>query len=103
MKKLTQTEITALLWQDLARAYQERAEQLLRATAEPETHLEPVPDRWLTAQEVARALRASPGHVYANADKYPFTRREGRLVRFSAQGVQAYLMRIQNGARDAPP
>ena len=45
MKKLTGAEITALLWQDLAKAYAERAEQLLRATAEPETHLE-LAEQW---------------------------------------------------------
>jgi hypothetical protein len=103
MKKLTQAEVTALLWQDIGRACIERAEQLLRASAEPEAHLEAA-DRWLTAQEVARVLRASPGHVYANADRYPFTRREGRLVRFSARGLEAYQrMQTVNGALDARP
>jgi hypothetical protein len=100
MKHLTATEVTALLWQDIGKAYLERAEQLLRATAEPEAHLDSA-ERWLTAQEVAKILKTSPGYVYANAEKYPFTRREGRLVRFSAQGLEAY-QRL-NGRPDARP
>jgi hypothetical protein len=96
----TPSEILALFLEDIGKACLARAEQLLRATADPEAHLDAT-ERWLTAQEVAKILKTSPGYVYANAERYPFTRREGRLVRFSAQGLEAYQR--QNGLPDARP
>jgi hypothetical protein len=93
MNNLTAPEILALWLQDVGRACLERAEQLLRATAMPESHLTEPADRWLTAKEVAQILRASPDFIYGHADEYPFTRREGKLVRFSARGLDEYLGR----------
>ncbi len=50
-------------------------------------------DALLTADEAAEVLRLSPATLYRNADRYPFARREGRLVRFSRRGVQEYVRR----------
>lgn len=52
-------------------------------------------DSLLTADEAANVLHLSPKTLYRNADKYPFARREGRLVRFSARGVQEHLRRAR--------
>ena len=51
------------------------------------------PDRMLTAADVAERLEVSKRYVYANATSWPFTRRIGRAVRFSAQGLDAWLAR----------
>ncbi|HJY46677.1 MAG TPA: hypothetical protein VJ301_18835 [Propionibacteriaceae bacterium] len=63
MKKMTQAEITALLWQDMAKIMNERAEQLLRVTAdEQEMHLElELAGQWLrdSAREAAERLALS--------------------------------------------
>ena len=48
-------------------------------------------DALLTAEEAAEVLNVSPATVYRNADRYPFVRREGRLVRFSRRGLQEYV------------
>ena len=49
------------------------------------------PDRLLTAADVAERLEVSKRYVYANATHWPFTRRLGRAVRFSAAGLDAWL------------
>ncbi len=50
-------------------------------------------DRLLTAQDVAQRLHCSKRLVYARARSWPFTVREGRLVRFSAAGLDRWLAR----------
>lgn len=53
----------------------------------------PEPDHLLTAQDVAQRLHCSKRLVYARARAWPFTVREGRLVRFSAAGLDRWLAR----------
>jgi predicted DNA-binding transcriptional regulator AlpA len=43
-------------------------------------------------REAARLLAMSPGWVYRNAGRLPFTRRVGtRSLRFSVAGIRRYL------------
>src|SRR5712664_213909 len=51
----------------------------------------PGPDYLLTAQDVAQRLHCSTRLIYARARTWPFTVRDGRLVRFSAAGVERWL------------
>ena len=52
------------------------------------------PDRLLTAADIAERMKVSKRYVYANADRWPFTRRLGRAVRFSAAGLDTWLTRV---------
>lgn len=49
------------------------------------------PDRYLTADEVAARLNVSKRVVYQHADRWPFTQRVGRVVRFSERGFLRWL------------
>jgi excisionase family DNA binding protein len=49
------------------------------------------PDSLLSIAEAAATLGMSRSYLYRNADKFPFVRREGRSLRFSASGIQQYL------------
>jgi len=49
------------------------------------------PDSWLDVDEASSLMNMSKSYLYRNADKFSFARREGRALRFSAQGIQAYL------------
>ena len=49
------------------------------------------PDRWLTAEEVAQRTEFSVDYVYRHADKFPFTRRQGRTLRFSEAGLVRWM------------
>ena len=51
------------------------------------------PDRLLGAADVAETLGVSSRYVYAHAAGWPFTRYLGRSVRFSANGLAAWLTR----------
>jgi predicted DNA-binding transcriptional regulator AlpA len=53
------------------------------------------PDSWLDIDEATPVLGMSKSYLYRHADKFPFVRREGRSLRFSARGIQEYL----NGRR----
>lgn len=48
-------------------------------------------DRLMTVKQAARRLNCSEGWIYAHADGLPFTRRMGRSLRFSEQGIQEYI------------
>jgi excisionase family DNA binding protein len=48
-------------------------------------------DRLLSAREVASRLGCSVRYVYARAATFPFTKRDGHLVRFSAAGLDRWL------------
>ncbi len=65
----------------------------LRAVTEPpqSERAAPAEDRLLTAADVAGRLTCSLRYVYAHADDWPFTRREGKLVRFSANGLARWI------------
>ena len=92
-------EATARLWHALGDAHQAMAQAYRTGAAHLLATTNPDPDdgddHFMTAQDVAHVLKTSQGYVYANAKKFPFTRREGRLVRFSARGLSQYL--TENG------
>lgn len=58
----------------------------------------PTTDRLLKAKAAAAMLGMSEGYLYDHADTFDFTRRQGRSVRFSEQGMQAWL-RGERGGR----
>ena len=50
------------------------------------------PDTTVDVREAARLLAMSPGWLYRNARRLPFTRRVGtRALRFSVAGIRRYL------------
>ena len=48
-------------------------------------------DRLLDVKAAATKLGKSTDALYRNADKYPFTVRDGRSLRFSEQGIEKYI------------
>lgn len=56
-------------------------------TPEPEAR----EDRLLTAEQAAERLGCSKQYLYVNSRKFKFTRRVGSLLRFSSNGLDAYL------------
>ena len=52
---------------------------------------EHVPDELLDVEEAARRLHSSPAFLYRHHDRFPFTRRVGRNLRFSARGIERYI------------
>ena len=49
------------------------------------------PDRLLRVKEAAALLGMSPDWLYRNADRFRFTVRNGRSLRFSERGLRRYL------------
>ena len=52
-------------------------------------------DQLLTANEAAVRLKCSVDYIYRHARQFPFTVRQGRMLRFSASGLDRYLKRRQ--------
>lgn len=50
-----------------------------------------VPDSLVDVAEAAEQLGMSRSYLYRHADRFSFTRREGRSLRFSSVGIQQYL------------
>lgn len=48
-------------------------------------------DRLLTVEEVCQVLNVTEQWVYHNANKLPFVRKVGGLLRFSSNGLQRYI------------
>jgi len=48
-------------------------------------------DQLLTAEQAAGRLNVSVDYLYRHAGKLPFTVRQGRLLRFSANGINEYI------------
>ncbi len=48
-------------------------------------------DQLLEVPEVAHRLGVSPNYLYRNSKRFPFTRRMGRKLLFSSQGLDSYL------------
>ena len=48
-------------------------------------------DELLDVDEAARRLGVSSAYLYRNHADFPFTRRIGRSLRFSANGIDAYI------------
>jgi len=51
------------------------------------------PDMLLKVGKAAERLGVSQDYLYRNHRRYPFTRREGRSLLFSAQGIEQYIRR----------
>jgi excisionase family DNA binding protein len=51
----------------------------------------PLPDELLDVDEAARRLGMSKDYLYRHAESFPFTRRVGRSLRFSARGIDEYI------------
>lgn len=49
------------------------------------------PDEQLDIDAAATRLGVSKRYLYQHADDYAFTRREGRKLLFSGQGIDAYI------------
>ena|SRR5579862_6705752 len=65
-----------------------RTTALVRLTA-PVVHSQP--NSLLDVDHAAERLGMSHSYLYRNAGKFAFTRREGRALRFSSQGIEEYL------------
>lgn len=52
-------------------------------------------DRLIGVPEAAGLLGCSKDHLYRTANNYPFVLREGRAVRFSLRGLQAWISKHQ--------
>jgi excisionase family DNA binding protein len=48
-------------------------------------------DELLGVPEAARRLGVSEDYLYRHASEYPFTRRQGRKLLFSAHGIDRYI------------
>lgn len=57
------------------------------------------PDAMLNVAEAAERLSMSTGYVYRHHAEFPFTRRIGRSLLFSTQGIQTYLNGAKRGKR----
>jgi len=55
----------------------------------------PVHDELLTVEECAKRMRVSRDYLYRAHRRLPFTRRIGNALRFSANGLDAYLKRAR--------
>jgi hypothetical protein len=62
-----------------------------RLTAPQAAEATPGPDELLGIAEAARRLGRSTDYLYRHARTYPFARRDGRAVRFSARGIERYI------------
>jgi len=66
----------------------------IRATAMGRLATPPTPaqhDEWLGVDEAARLLSVSSDHLYHNHARYPFTRRMGKRLLFSRNGIEKYM------------
>jgi hypothetical protein len=50
-----------------------------------------IPDEQLNIAAAAERLGVSKDYLYRHASQYPFTRRMGRKLLFSGQGIDAYM------------
>jgi len=53
------------------------------------------PDELLTVEQTAIRLKCSHDYLYRHAGKLPFTRRQGRALRFSSNAIDRYLLKSQ--------
>ena len=53
-------------------------------------------DRLLNVKEAAQKLGRSPDWLYRHGSELPFVVRDGRLLRFSEQGIEEYIRRRMN-------
>ncbi len=79
-------ETAKALWLDLLSLEKALAMRALMVVEKP--HQE---DRLLTVEQAADILGKTTDWLYRRADDLPFTIREGRLLRFSHNGIQKYI------------
>ena len=65
----------------------------LMSPSTSERNREAQPDHLITVREAAGRLGISADYLYRHSAKFPFTRREGKRLLFSAQGIQQYISR----------
>jgi predicted DNA-binding transcriptional regulator AlpA len=69
-----------------------------KSHAVPTTEKSQQEDRLLSIEEAAAILGKTKDWLYRHADSLPFTVREGRLLRFSSNGIQKYIRaRLRQG------
>jgi predicted DNA-binding transcriptional regulator AlpA len=84
-----------------------RAVAWSRLTA-PATATQQSRDELLDVEEAGRRLGISASYLYRNHHRFPFSRRVGRSLRFSAQGIDSYIQQTgtltprRRGARLTP-
>lgn len=59
-------------------------------------HESQMPDSLLDVDEAATRLAVSPHYLYRNHRRFPFTRRVGRSLRFSSNGIDQYIHRANS-------
>jgi len=67
---------------------------LLQAAGQPTGS--PVHDKLLDIDQAAARLNVSVDYLYRNGARLPFTVRVGRLLRFSANGIDDYIRQGRN-------
>lgn len=67
-----------------------RATALLKISAT--VHI-PEHDELVEVEAASQRLGMSVDYLYRHSAKFPFTRREGRQLRFSSQGIESYIRR----------
>jgi excisionase family DNA binding protein len=65
--------------------------RLTSPTKEPQ-----LPDSLLAVDEAAVRLGVSPHYLYRNHRRLPFTRRMGRSLLFSSNGIEQYIRRVNS-------
>lgn len=77
-------------------------EALLEALADDGTLTSPVPlpvpdnERWISVDEVAKALDVSKRYVYAHKESFPFAKQlPGGTLRFSERGLRRWMDRAR--------
>jgi excisionase family DNA binding protein len=85
-QELPPEDLPALIGQ-LAQAH---ATALARLTA-PSRAAQAEHDELLNVTEAARRLGISEDYLYSHSREYPFTRRQGRKLLFSALGIDKYI------------
>lgn len=63
-------------------------------TPAPVSQAQPA-DELLDVEEASHKLGVGKDFLYRNHARYPFTRRMGRSLRFSARGIEAYIKNKQ--------
>jgi hypothetical protein len=83
-RELPAEDLPALIGQ-LAQAHATALARLTVPTIQPEH------DELLSVTEAARRLGVSVDYLYSHHSQYPFTRRQGRKLLFSALGIDKHI------------
>jgi predicted DNA-binding transcriptional regulator AlpA len=75
-----------------------RVTALARLTA-PVQEVSAGADRLVGISEAAERLACSTSYLYRNADRFPFTRRRGRRLVFSSNGISTFIQKSKASLR----